>query len=415
MMPLSENDKQDGFTKNLHTETSISQRSLFLEYLAQTSDAPLMLEIKSAEGIYLKGKDGKRYIDLISGIGVSNIGHRHPHVLKAIRKQLRRYLHVMVYGEYIQSPQVNLAKRLVSTLPAHLNNVFLVNSGAEAVEGALKLAKRYTGRTELISCYNSYHGSTHGALSMNGSEYFKNAYRPLLPDIKHIHFNEIPDLENITDKTAAVLVETVQGEAGVRIPSKEYMQKLRQKCSETGALLILDEIQAGFGRTGKFWAFEHFGIVPDILLCAKGMGGGMPIGAFISSKEIMSVFTHNPVLGHITTFGGHPVSCAAASATVQVILKSKLYERVAEKERLFKDMLIHPRIKEFRSLGLMMALQFESFAEVKSIIDKAISYGVITDWFLYCDSALRIAPPLTINKNQIRDVCGILLKALSKG
>ncbi len=394
--------------------TSISQRSLFLDYLAQTSEAPLMLEIKSAEGIYLKGKDGKKYIDLISGIGVSNVGHRHPYVLRAIRKQLKNYLHVMVYGEYVQSPQVNLAKRLVATLPAGLDNVYLVNSGAEAIEGALKLAKRYTGRTEMISCYNSYHGSTHGALSMNGSEYFKNAYRPLLPDIKHIRFNEITDLENITEKTACVLIETVQGEAGVRVPTKEYLQKLRQKCTETGALLILDEIQAGFGRTGKFWAFEHFGIVPDILVCAKGMGGGMPIGAFISSKKIMFVLTHHPVLGHITTFGGHPVSCAASLATIRIILRQKLHEKVAEKEQLFREMLIHPRIKEIRSLGLMMALQFENFAEVKSIIDKAISYGVITDWFLYCDSALRIAPPLTINKSQIRDVCGILLKAMSR-
>ncbi|WP_091542346.1 aspartate aminotransferase family protein [Thermoflexibacter ruber] len=392
----------------------MSQRALFLDYLAQTSDAPLMLEIKSAEGIYLKGRDGKKYIDLISGIGVSNVGHRHPHVLRAIRKQLKSYLHVMVYGEYVQSPQVNLAKRLVATLPESLDNVYLVNSGTEAIEGALKLAKRFTGRTEMISCFNAYHGSTHGALSMNGSEYFKNAYRPLLPDIKHIRFNEINDLENITQKTACVLIETVQGEAGVRVPTKEYLQKLRQKCTETGTLLILDEIQAGFGRTGKFWAFEHFGIVPDILVCAKGMGGGMPIGAFISSKKIMSVLTHNPVLGHITTFGGHPVSCAASLATIRIILRQKLHEKVAEKEQLFREMLIHPRIKEIRSLGLMMALQFENFSEVKSIIDKAISYGVITDWFLYCDSALRIAPPLTINKNQIRDVCGILLKAMSK-
>jgi acetylornithine/succinyldiaminopimelate/putrescine aminotransferase len=397
------------------TPAAISQRTLFLEHLAQTSEAPLMLEIREAEGIYLQSKDGKRYADLISGIGVSNIGHRHPAVLKAIRRQLKRYLHVMVYGEYIQAPQVNLARRLVGTLPATLNNVYLVNSGSEAIEGALKLAKRYTERTEIISCYDAYHGSTHGALSVGGGEHFKNAYRPLLPDIRQIRFNEIADLVNITERTACVLVETVQGEAGIRIPSKEYLQALRQKCTETGTLLILDEIQAGFGRTGKFWAFEHFDIVPDILVCAKGMGGGMPIGAFISSKEIMSVLMDNPVLGHITTFGGHPVSCVAASATIRVILKNKLHEKVAAKERLFREMLIHPRIKEVRSLGLMMAVQFESFIEVKTIIDKAISYGVITDWFLYCDNALRIAPPLTINKNQIQEVCGILLKAMSKG
>ncbi len=399
---------------DMDTPISISQRSLFLEHLAQTSDSPLMLEIKSAEGIYLHGKDGRKYVDLISGIGVSNVGHCHPYVIKAIRRQLKRYLHVMVYGEYIQSPQVNLARQLASTLPPSLDNVYLVNSGSEAIEGALKLAKRYTGRTEIISYHNAYHGSTHGALSVGGSEQFKNAYRPLLPDIRQIRFNETSDLAQITEKTACVLIETVQGEAGIRIPSKSYLQALREQCTRTGTLLILDEIQAGFGRTGKFWAFEHFDIIPDILVCAKGMGGGMPIGAFIASKEMMSVFTNHPVLGHITTFGGHPVSCVASLATMRIILKNKLHERVAEKERLFREMLVHPRIREVRSLGLMMAVQFDSFKDVKLIIDRAISYGVITDWFLYCDNALRIAPPLTINKNQIREVCGILLKAMSK-
>lgn len=394
---------------------NISERSLFLEHLAQTSDAPMMLHIKSAEGIYLHGEDGRKYVDLISGIGVSNVGHRHPWVLKAIHRQLKRYLHVMVYGEYIQSPQVNLAKRLVATLPEPLDNVYLVNSGSEAVEGALKLAKRYTGRTEIISFANAYHGSTHGALSVGGGEQFKNAYRPLLPDIRQLRFNEIADLDNITNKTACVIIETVQGEAGVRVPTKTYMQALRKKCTETGALLILDEIQAGFGRTGKFWAFEHFEIIPDILVCAKGMGGGMPIGAFISSRKVMSVLMHNPVLGHISTFGGHPVSCAASLATIRVILKHKLHEKATEKERIFREMLVHPRIKEVRSLGLMMAVQFESFKEVKTVIDRAVSYGVVTDWFLYCDNALRIAPPLTINRNEIREVCGILLKAMSKG
>lgn len=410
MTPLFDNNKPI-----VSTPTAISQRTLFLEHLAQTSDAPLMLEIKSAEGIYLQSKDGKRYVDLISGIGVSNVGHRHPAVLKAIRQQLKRYLHVMVYGEYIQTPQVNLARRLVSTLPETLNNVYLVNSGSEAIEGALKLAKRYTGRTEIISYHDAYHGSTHGALSVGGGEHFKNAYRPLLPDIRQIRFNEMADLEHISSRTACVLIETVQGEAGVRIPTKAYLQALRNKCTETGTLLILDEIQAGFGRTGKFWAFEHFNVVPDILVCAKGMGGGMPIGAFISSQQMMATLMENPVLGHITTFGGHPVSCAASSATIRVILKNKLHEKVAAKEKLFRELLIHPRIKEVRSLGLMMAVQFENFTEVKTIIDKAISYGVITDWFLYCDNALRIAPPLTISKNQIQEVCGILLKAMSKG
>jgi putrescine aminotransferase len=402
-------------TQNSFSSESISERSLFLEYLAQTSDSPLMLDIKEAEGIYLYGKEGKKYIDLISGIGVSGVGHRHPVVVKAIQRQLKKYMHVMVYGEYIQSPQVKLAAQLASTLPPNLDNVYLVNSGSEATEGALKLAKRYTGRTEIISCFNAYHGSTHGALSVGGGEQFKNAYRPLLPDIRQIRFNEIADLEHITSKTACVILETVQGEAGVRVPSKTYMQALRQKCTETGCLLILDEVQAGFGRTGKFWAFEHFDIVPDVLLCAKGMGGGMPIGAFISSKKMMSSLMQNPILGHITTFGGHPVSCAASLATIRVIQKQHLHQKVRFKERLFKEMLIHPRIKEVRSLGLMMAVQFENFKEVKTIIDRAISYGVITDWFLYCDNALRIAPPLTINRNQIREVCGILLKAMSKG
>ena len=405
-------DEQSPHTNS--QQVHISEREMFLNYVAQTSDSPLMLDIKQAEGVYLFGKDGKRYIDLISGIGVSNIGHRHPRVVKAINKQLKKYLHLMVYGEYVQSPQVHLAAKLVATLPAQLNNVYFTNSGAEAIEGAMKLAKRYTGRTEIISCFNSYHGSTHGALSLSGSEYYKSAYRPLLPDVRHIQFNKIEELQHISHKTAAVIIETIQGEAGVRVPTKAYLEALRAKCSQTGTLLIVDEIQCGFGRTGKFWAFEHFDLLPDVVVAAKGMGGGMPIGAFMASQEMMAVFKNNPVLGHITTFGGHPVSCVAALATLKTILHNKLHEKVAEKERLFRELLVHPRIKEIRSKGLMMALEFESFAEVKKVIDKAINYGVITDWFLFCDNSLRIAPPLTITKSQIRDVCGILLKAMSK-
>ncbi|MCS6967484.1 MAG: aspartate aminotransferase family protein [Cytophagales bacterium] len=396
------------------TKQHLTARELFLNHLAQTTDSPLLLEIKQAEGIYLIDQQGRRYFDLISGIGVSNIGHRHPAVVKAIKKQLRKYLHLMVYGEYVQLPQVELARRLMLTLPASLNNFYFVNSGSEAIEGAMKLAKRYTGRTELISCLNAYHGSTQGALSISGSEKFKTAYRPLLPDVRHIRFNEPSDLELITQKTAAVVIETIQGEAGVRIPDKSYMQALRQRCTQTGALLILDEIQCGFGRTGKFWAFEHYDIVPDILVSAKGMGGGMPIGAFIAPKHIMEVLKSNPILGHITTFGGHPVSCAAACATVGVILRNKLPERALRKAELFKKLLIHPRIKSIRSAGLMIAVEFESAQVTKAVIDKAISYGVITDWFLYCDNAMRIAPPLTISKEEIRQVCGILLKAINK-
>jgi acetylornithine/succinyldiaminopimelate/putrescine aminotransferase len=400
--------------KNLTTKVTISNRQLFLNHVAQTTDFPLLLEIESAEGLMLRGTGGEQYYDLISGIGVSNIGHRHPKVIKAIKKQLKKYLHLMVYGEFVQAPQTKLAEKLVETLPTNLNNVYFVNSGSEAIEGALKLAKRYTGRTELISCIDAYHGSTQGALSVSGSEKFKSAFRPLLPDIRHIHFNQSVDLEQITEKTAAVVIETIQGEAGIRIPDAAYMQRLAAKCKKVGALLILDEIQAGFGRTGRFWAFEHFGIVPDILVCAKGMGGGMPIGAFISSQEIMSCLKNNPLLGHITTFGGHPVSCVASLATIKVIQKEKLHLKAEAKAELFRKCLIHPKIKEIRNCGLMMAVEFESFEVLKPIIDKAISFGVLTDWFLYCDNSMRIAPPLTISKSQIYDVCGILLKAINE-
>ncbi|WP_299821211.1 aspartate aminotransferase family protein [uncultured Pontibacter sp.] len=390
----------------------MSMRQLFLKHQAQTSDFPLMIEIERAEGVYMYGTEGQRYIDLISGIGVSNVGHRHPRVLKAIHDQLDKYMHLMVYGEFVQAPQAKLAEALTSTLPSHLNNVYLLNSGTEAVEGALKLAKRYTGRTELISCRNAYHGSTQGALSVNGSESFKNAFRPLLPDVRHIHYNNIPDLQDITIRTAAVIVETVQGEAGLRTPENDYLKHLRQRCTEVGALLILDEIQCGFGRTGTFWAFEQFGIEPDILLCAKGMGGGMPIGAFIAPQEIMAAFKTDPILGHCTTFGGHPVSCAASLATLQTIQEENLLAGVAQKAQLFKQLLVHPRIKEIRNCGLMMAAEFESFEVLKAVIDKAILYGVLTDWFLFCDNSMRIAPPLTITEEQIREACGIVLKAI---
>ncbi|MCC9165761.1 aspartate aminotransferase family protein [Pontibacter harenae] len=392
----------------------MSTRQLFLQHQAQTSDFPLMIEIEKAEGVYMYGSEGHRYLDLISGIGVSNVGHRHPRVVRAIQEQLDKYMHLMVYGEFVQGPQAKLAHALCSTLPARLNNVYLLNSGTEAVEGALKLAKRYTGRTELISCRNAYHGSTQGALSVNGSESFKNAFRPLLPDTRLINHGVVEDLQHITTRTAAVIIETVQGEAGIRVPNKAYMQQLRARCTEVGALLMLDEIQTGFGRTGTFWAFEQFGIEPDVLLCAKGMGGGMPIGAFIAPQEIMSVFKNDPILGHLTTFGGHPVSCAASLATLQTILEENLLADVEKKAELFKQLLVHPSIKNIRNCGLMMAAEFESFDVLKLVIDKAILNGVLTDWFLFCDNSMRIAPPLTITENQILEACEIILRSIDE-
>ncbi len=371
-----------------------------------------MLEMVSAEGIYMHDVDGKEYIDLISGIGVSNVGHRHKKVVEAIKNQVDKHLHVMVYGEFVQSPQVKLAEALSNTLPESMDSVYLVNSGSEAIEGAIKLAKRYTGRSEIMSCNNSYHGSSHGALSLTGSESFKRNYRPLLPGIQHIDFGDIDHLNSITEKTAAFVIETVQGEAGVRHASSEYWKAVRKRCDETATLLILDEIQCGFGRTGKFWAFDHYDIIPDVVVSAKGMGGGMPIGCFISSKEIMHVFTENPVLGHISTFGGHPVSAAAALATIGVIHDENLLNDITEKEDLFHNLLNHNKIKEVRSKGLMMAVEFESYDVLKPIIDKAIDLGVVTDWFLFNDQSMRIAPPLNITKEEIKKACKVVLQAI---
>ncbi|HSI76794.1 MAG TPA: aspartate aminotransferase family protein [Lunatimonas sp.] len=390
----------------------MNNRQLFLSNLAQTTDFPLLIEIDRAEGIWLYGPKGEKYIDLISGIGVSNVGHRHPKVLEAIHLQLDKYLHLMVYGEYVQAPQALLAQALCHTLPSTLDNVYLVNSGSEAVEGALKLAKRYTNRREIVSCINAYHGSSHGALSVGGNEQFKRAYRPLLPGISNIVYGSFQHLEAITSETAAVIIETVQGEAGIRVASTEYFKALRKRCDEAGTLLIVDEIQTGFGRTGKFWAFEHYDFIPDIVVCAKGMGGGMPIGAFIAPQRIMSTLKTNPLLGHITTFGGHPVSAAASLATLQILQRENLIAQVEEKANLFKQLLVHPKIKGVRNKGLMMAVEFESFDVLKPIIDRAIGFGVITDWFLFCDDAMRIAPPLTISHEEIRISCQIILKAI---
>lgn len=392
----------------------MNNRQLFLQHLAQTTDFPLLIEVEKAEGIYLYGPNGQEYIDLISGIGVSNVGHRHPLVLEAIQKQLDKYLHLMVYGEYVQSPQSQLAKALCETLPTHLDNVYLVNSGSEAIEGALKLAKRYTGKRNIISSINAYHGSSHGALSIGGNEIFKRAYRPLLPGISNIQYGDHADLDNINSETAAVVMETIQGEAGIRVATKDYFQALRRKCTETGTLLILDEIQCGFGRTGKFWAFEHFDIVPDIIVTAKGMGGGMPIGAFIANKDVMGVFKNNPLLGHITTFGGHPVSAAASIATIEILKNESLIEQVENKANLIKSLLVHPKIRVVRNMGLMMAVEFESFDVLKPIIDRAIELGVITDWFLFCDDSMRIAPPLTIIEEEIRKACAVIIQAINE-
>jgi acetylornithine/succinyldiaminopimelate/putrescine aminotransferase len=390
----------------------ISLRQLFLSHVAQTSFSPLMLEIVKAEGVYLFDKNGKKYMDLIAGISVSNLGHRHPKVVDAIKKQADEYLHLMVYGEYVQSPQVKLAKKLADNLPKNLQSVYFVNSGTEATEGAMKLAKRFTQRTEILACYNSYHGSTQGALSVMGNEFFKQAYRPLLPGIGFIHFGSWSDIDKITSKTAAVIIETIQGEAGIKIACSSYFKLLRKKCDETGTLLILDEIQTGFGRTGKLWAFEHYDIVPDILLLAKGMGGGVPIGAFIASDKIMGVLKEHPFLGHITTFGGHPLCSAAALANLEAILDEKWIETVDLKQKLFIKHLQHPAIKEIRSQGLLMALEFESFDVLKKIIDRCIEQGVITDWFLHCANAMRIAPPLIITEEEIVFSCKIIIESI---
>jgi acetylornithine/succinyldiaminopimelate/putrescine aminotransferase len=383
--------------------------------MAPTSDAPLALEITKAEGVYLFDSAGKSYMDLISGIAVSNVGHCNPAVVKAIKDQVDNYMHLMVYGEYIQSPQVKLAQALVkSTGTDTLNQVYFTNSGTEAVEGAMKLAKRYTGRTEFISCFNAYHGASQGALSIAGDENFKNAFRPLLPDIQHIHHGCIGNLIKITKRTAAVVIEIVAGEAGVKTATKAYFQALRKRCDETGTLLIVDEIQSGFGRTGTFWAFQAMGIVPDILLTAKGMGGGMPIGAFIANEEVMKTLSFEPVLGHITTFGGHPVSCAASLATLNYIVDENLMDQIPAKSALFHSLLEHPIIKEVRGIGFMLAVEMKDFKTVKAVIDECIQNGLITDWFLFCDNSLRIAPPLTITEEEIKIACNILLQAMNK-
>jgi acetylornithine/succinyldiaminopimelate/putrescine aminotransferase len=392
----------------------ISNRQLFLLHQAQTSFYPLMLEIEKADGVYLYDVNGKQYLDLISGISVSSLGHGNEHVKNAIKNQLDKYMHLMVYGEYVQSPQVLLAKKLTDLLPPNLNSVYLVNSGAEAVDGAMKLAKRATQRTEIIACKNAYHGSSHAALSLNSNEYYKNAFRPLLPDINFIEFNNEETLQLISNKTACVFVETIQGEVGNISPQNNFLNKLRTKCDENNVLLIFDEIQSGMGRTGKLFAFEHFDVIPDILLLGKALGAGMPIGAFISSQKIMNLLADNPILGHITTFGGHPVIAAAALAGIEELTTHSWMQEVDQKEKLFRELLIHPAIKNISGKGLMLAIELESFEFNKQVIDACIEDGLITDWFLFSPNKMRIVPPLIITNEQINWSCDVILKNLSK-
>ncbi len=387
----------------------MNQRQLFLSHVAQTSPAPLGLEIVKAEGSFMWDRSGKRYIDMIGGISVCNIGHRHPKIVQAIKDQADQYLHLMVYGELVESPQVDYATYLARHLPENLNSVYFTNSGSEATEGAMKLAKRITGRTRIVSFNHSYHGSTQGALSVMGDEYWRNAFRPLLPGIDHEEYGSQEALASITNKTAMVIAETVQAEKGVNKPSVAWMQALRNRCTETGALLVLDEIQAGFGRTGSLWAFEQYGIVPDILLLGKALGGGMPLGAFIASREMMDSLSYGPILGHITTFGGHPVCCAAGLAAMKVLVDENVPPKVEKSSLLIGQLLKHEKIKAVRRSGLLIAVEFESFEENKMIIDRCIEAGVFTDWFLFAPHCMRISPSLLMSEETIVEACSQIL------
>ncbi len=392
---------------------NVNHRNIFLHNVAQTSPTPLGLEIVKAEGIYMKDVNGKKYVDLISGISVSNLGHCHPKVVAAINEQAKTYMHLMVYGEYVQHPQTQYAKLLTSLLPSSLNCIYYTNSGTEATEGALKLAKRVTGRSEIICFKNSYHGSTHGALSVMGNEEYKQSFRPLLPDVTQLEFNNFSQLNQITNKTACVIIEPIQGEAGIHKANTEFLKELRKKCDETCTLLIFDEIQSGFGRTGMLFAFENYNVTPDVLLIAKGMGGGLPIGAFVASEKLMSCLTNNPVLGHITTFGGNAVCVAAAKATLEVIVEEKLYLRADEIEKVLLEVLVHPKIKEVRCAGALCAVEFGDADLNMKIITACIEKGVIVDWFLHCATAMRIAPPLIITNKELRAALQIIIEVLN--
>ena len=393
----------------------LTNRQIFQQHLAIPAKLSAPIEIVKAEGIYIFSDTGEKYIDLVSGVSVSNVGHRHPRVIEAINKQLDRYMHLMVYGKYIQSPQVLLTQELVNNLPEQLNSVYFVNSGSEAIEGALKLAKRITGRSEIISFNNAYHGSTHGALSVLGNEEMKNAYRPLLPDITFCEFNNPSTIDSITSHTACIIMEPIQSEAGVVIPDQKWLNAIREKCTETGTILIFDEVQLGFGRSGKLFAFENFGIIPDIICLAKAMGSGMPIGAFISSTENMDKLTHNPKLGHITTFGGHPVSCAASLAGLKVIIEENLDGKANELGHLFVDLLSdHKLIKEIRQIGLMLGVEINEPYKTSDLISIFLKNGLIVDQFLFNNTSFRIAPPLTISKDEIKLIVSKILLSMEE-
>lgn len=388
-------------------------RKQFLAHVGQTSPSPMLVEVARAEGSFFYTPEGKRYYDLVAGVSVSNVGHCNPAVVKAVQEQAARYMHVMVYGELVETPQVEYAAKVASLLPGGLSSLYFVNSGAEAVEGALKLAKRYTGRTELVSFKNAYHGSTHGSLSVMGGEEYRNSYRPLLPDVRQLRFNRPEDLEQITARTACVIVEPVQGEGGIQLPAPGFLEALRRRCDETGALLIFDEIQTGTGRTGTLYYFQQAGVTPDILCTAKSFGGGMPLGAFISSDGIMSTLKTNPVLGHITTFGGHPVCCAAGLAALEYLLGEGLMQQAdAKGARYEQAMRAHPAVKEVRRAGLLMAVEFGDAALCERVVQRAVETGLLTEWFLFWPTALRIAPPLTITDDEIDASCRILLDAI---
>jgi acetylornithine/N-succinyldiaminopimelate aminotransferase len=390
-----------------------STRQLFFEILAQTSPAPFALEIERASGCWLYAPDGKKYFDLIAGVSVSNIGHNNPVIINAIKQQLDKYMHLMVYGEFIQKPQVRLAEALCSLLPGNLNSVYFTSSGSEAAEGAIKLARRYTGRHEIISFKNAYHGSTLGALSVMGNETLKRAFRPLIPSVRQIEFNNEDSLEEISHHTACVMVEPIQAEAGVIVPENDFLRKLRNKCTEKGALLIFDEIQTGFGRTGKIFAMDWFKVYPDIALFAKSFGGGLPLGAFVASRDVMSALCSNPALGHITTFGGHPVSCSAGLASVEYIIEHRLAENACRAGDKFRELLVHPAIREIRGKGLLLAVELENTSAVKKVITRCLAKGLITEWFLFDDKSIRISPPLIISENEIGEVCEIIIKSLA--
>lgn len=390
----------------------MNQRSLFLENLGQTSDTPCLFEADHASGIYIYDTAGNPFIDMVSGVSVSNLGHSHPEVVAAVKEQAEKHMHLMVYGEFIQKLQLELAELLLTQMPEKMESVYYVNSGSEAVEGALKLAKRFTGRNKIIACRNAYHGSTHGALSVLGDERMKAKFRPLLPEVHFIDFNDSKQLDLIDEDTAAVIMETIQAEAGIEIPSEDYLPAVRKKCDDTGALMILDEIQVGMGRTGKLFAFEHYGICPDICCLAKAFGGGMPLGAFVSSRNIMSCLKSNPSLGHITTFGGHPVSCAAALASLKVILRDKLIEQVEEKARLYHSLLKHPKITSVWGKGLLIGIGTSSAKIADNVINYGLKHGFISDWFLFKPDAFRIGVPLIITEEEIKESVRLIMEAL---